>query len=155
MEVILFVGLQGSGKSTFYRTHFGSTHVLVSKDLFRNNRRPQRRQMQLIEDALKSNDSVVVDNTNVMVEDRAPIIALAKQYHANVIGYFFDGPIAECVERNRRRTGKARVPDAALYIALRRLRRPTLDEGFNELLRVTLSANGEYSVEEYREEEPR
>ena len=49
MEVVVFVGLQGSGKSTFYRTFYASTHVLVSKDRFRNNRKPQRRQMQLIE----------------------------------------------------------------------------------------------------------
>jgi predicted kinase len=49
MEVVLLVGLQGSGMSTFYRTHHAATHVLVSKDRLRNNRRPRRRQMQLIE----------------------------------------------------------------------------------------------------------
>jgi predicted kinase len=52
MEIVLLVGLQASGKSTFYRTHYAATHVLVSKDRFRNNRRPQRRQMHLIEEAL-------------------------------------------------------------------------------------------------------
>jgi predicted kinase len=78
MELVLLVGLQGSGKSTFCRTHYAATHVLVSKDRFRNNRRPQRRQMQLIEQALKEGSSVVVDNTNVTVEHRAPIIQLAR-----------------------------------------------------------------------------
>jgi hypothetical protein len=37
MEIILLAGLQGSGKSTYYRTHYAATHVLVSKDSFRNN----------------------------------------------------------------------------------------------------------------------
>jgi predicted kinase len=78
MEIVLLVGLQGSGKSTFYRTHYTATHVLVSKDRLRNNRRPQRRQMQLIEQALKEGSSVVVDNTNVTVELRALIIQLAR-----------------------------------------------------------------------------
>jgi hypothetical protein len=48
------IRLQGSGKSTFYRTHYAATHVLVIKDRFRNNHRPQRRQTQRIEQALKA-----------------------------------------------------------------------------------------------------
>jgi len=47
-ELVILVGLQASGKSTFYRRHLSGTHVLVSKDLLRNNRRPARRQVQLI-----------------------------------------------------------------------------------------------------------
>jgi hypothetical protein len=49
---------------------------------FRNNRRPQRRQMQLIEQALKQGWSVVVDNSNPTVEDRAPNVELARRYGA-------------------------------------------------------------------------
>src|SRR5690242_13264596 len=106
METVLLVGLQGSGKSTFYRTHYAATHVLVSKDRLRNNRRPQRRQMQLIEEALKEGRSVVVDNTNPTVEDRAPIIALARGYGARVIGFSFDSCLGDCLERNARRSGR-------------------------------------------------
>src|SRR3954468_21780202 len=93
MEVVLFVGLQGSGKSTFYRTHFAETHVHVSKDLFRNNRRPGRRQAHLIEAALREGRSVVVDNTNPTAEDRAPVIATAKAFRATVTGYVFESTL--------------------------------------------------------------
>jgi len=43
MEIVILVGLQGSGKSSFRRSRFDATHVVVSKDNFRSNRRPARR----------------------------------------------------------------------------------------------------------------
>jgi predicted kinase len=52
MELVIFTGLQGSGKSTFYQLGFAATHVLVSKDRFRHNRNKNRRQAQLITEAL-------------------------------------------------------------------------------------------------------
>ncbi len=52
-EVVVLVGLQGSGKSTFYRQRFAATHALVSRDLFRNNPRPSRRQRELLDGALR------------------------------------------------------------------------------------------------------
>jgi predicted kinase len=32
MELVVFIGLPASGKSSFYRQRFSSTHALVSKD---------------------------------------------------------------------------------------------------------------------------
>jgi len=43
MELIIFMGLQASGKSTFYRSRFAATHAYVSKDMLRNNKQPGRR----------------------------------------------------------------------------------------------------------------
>ncbi|WP_406700886.1 AAA family ATPase [Singulisphaera sp. Ch08] len=155
MEVVVFIGLQGSGKSTFYRSNFAPAHVLVSKDLFRNNRRPQRRQAHLIEEALCEGRSVVVDNTNPTVEDRAAIISIARTYGAKVIGFYFDSSVKDCVERNGMRTGKEKVPDAAIFITEKRLRPPTLDEGFDRLWRVRLTHDCEVVVREYFEEDAR
>ena len=47
-ELVIFVGLQASGKSTFFREGFAATHEHVSKDLFRNNRNRNRRQEELV-----------------------------------------------------------------------------------------------------------
>ena len=47
-ELILFIGLQASGKSTFYAQRFSATHRHISKDLLRNNKNRERRQRQLI-----------------------------------------------------------------------------------------------------------
>src|SRR5678815_1398932 len=48
MQVVILVGLPGSGKSTFYAERFAATHVHVSRDNFPNNRNPGRRQATLL-----------------------------------------------------------------------------------------------------------
>src|ERR1700722_8909084 len=95
-ELVLFVGLQGAGKSSFYRARFAGTHDLVSKDRFPINRNPARRQRQLIEATLAAGRSVVVDNTNPTVEERADLIALARPFGATVVGYYFESRVADC-----------------------------------------------------------
>src|SRR3954470_3971322 len=89
MQCVILIGLPASGKSTFFRERFAGTHDHVSKDLLRNNRRPQRRQDLLIAESLGSGRSVVVDNTNPGVAGRAPLIASARAHGADVVGYFF------------------------------------------------------------------
>jgi predicted kinase len=132
-EVVVLIGLQGAGKSTFRGQRFAETHQIVSKDLIRNNRRPERRQKHLITAALASGFSVVVDNTNPSVEERASIIATARTASAHVIGYFFESPLPECAARNQLRPERTRVPDVGLFAAAKRLVRPSHTEGFDEL----------------------
>jgi predicted kinase len=136
MELLLLIGLQGSGKSTFYRTRFASSHAYVSKDLLRNNRRPARRQLQQVEDALRQGQLVVVDNTNASRAERSELIELGKRLGARVIGYYFETDVTRSRERNARREGRQRVPDVAIFATLKRLERPGYSEGFDELFFV-------------------
>ena len=136
MEVIILIGLQASGKSTFYRTYFAGTHEHISKDLLRNNKQPARRQRQLIEEALQNGQSLVVDNTNPTQEERAELVRLGHSYGATVIGYYFEAQVKQSLERNKTREGKARVPDIAIFTTLKKLARPSYDEGFDELFYV-------------------
>jgi len=105
----------------------------VSKDLMRNHRRPQRRQEELIADSLAAGRSLVVDNVNAAVEDRAPIIAAARRHGARVVGYVFECTPSECVARNSAREGKARIPRVGIFAQAKRFVRPTPEEGFDEL----------------------
>jgi predicted kinase len=154
LELIVFVGLQGSGKSSFYRARFADSHDLVSKDRFPNNRNPARRQRQLIEEALAVGRSVVVDNTNSTVEERAELIGLARTFGATVVGYYFESRLTDCLERNRQREGKERVPDVALYATRKRLCRPSLAEGFDRLSYVRLLGEGQFEVLGWNNEVP-
>lgn len=142
MELVVFAGLQASGKSAFFRERFAGTHEHVSKDLFPHNRNKNRRQEQLIRTALAAGRSVVVDNTNPTPEDRRPLVELGREHGAKVAGYFFDASVRECLRRNAGREGKARVPDVAIYATAKRLVPPASDEGFDELYRVHLAASG-------------
>src|SRR5215216_3428197 len=139
MECVILIGLPASGKSTFFRERFAGTHDHVSKDLFRHNRAPQRRQEQLIADSLASGRSVVVDNTNPSVAVRAPLIALARKHGAAVSGYFFVTEAADALRRNRARQGRERVPDVAIFTVRKRLEPPAMSEGFDRLFTVRVN----------------
>lgn len=133
-QLVVFVGLQGSGKTTYYHEHFAGTHVHVSKDLMGSTREKENRQREQIASALKEGRSVVVDNTNPTLYDRAPLIALARAHGARVIAYYFEAPVRMAVARNQQREGKARVPNVAIFATQKRLVPPSIDEGFDEVI---------------------
>lgn len=148
MELVVFVGLQGSGKTTFYRSHFAATHAHVSKDNFRHHRRPALRQRRLIEEALSGGRSVVVDNTNVTAADRAELVALGRVFNAEVACYYFPPDVEGSLARNAARSGTARVPDHAVHVTARRLQPPAPVEGFDLMYAVRLAAGSGFDVRE-------
>jgi len=120
------IGVPGAGKTSLYRQRFEATHARVED---------KRR----IDAVLATGSSVVVDNTNPRRADRAAIIALARSRGARVIGYFFDVTTRAAVARNAVRSGKDKVPNVAIFTVAKRLETPALDEGFDELYRVTIA----------------
>ena len=138
LELIVFVGMQAAGKSTYYRAHLAATHVHVSKDLMPNARNRDAKQSEMITQALTAGRSVVVDNTNPTPLVRAPLIALGKALGARVVAYYFATPVKEAAARNRLREGKARVPDVALFVTAKKLVPPSIAEGFDEVRVIAL-----------------
>ena len=132
-ELIIFVGLQASGKSTYYHTHFAATHVHVSKDLMKNARNRDATQAKMIDEALAKGRSVVVDNTNPTPAVRAPLIDMGRRHGARVVAYYFETTVKDAVVRNRQREGKARVPDVALFVTAKKMVPPGFAEGFDEV----------------------
>ena len=149
MELIVFIGLQGSGKSTFYHTYFAATHDHISKDLLGNNKNPNRRQLQLIESALQAKHSVVVDNTNPTFEVRKLLIELGHLYGATITGYYFEPNLKQSLERNKQRSGKAKVPDVAIYATNKKLEPPAYAEGFDKIYIVRTAANALFEINEW------
>jgi predicted kinase len=149
MDLVILIGLQGAGKSSFCRAHLAASHTVVSKDRLRNNRRPTQRQRQLIEEALQAGQSVAVDNTNPTVQDRAELIDLGRRFGATVGGYYFESRLEDCLARNRSRSGKDRVPDVALFSAAKKLQLPAYSEGFDHLHYVRLAGDGKFEVLEW------
>ncbi len=139
-ELVILIGLPGSGKTSFYRSRFASTHVHVSKDLLRNRRDRQARQLVLIDEALAAGRSVVVDNVNATAADRSALIEAGRRRGAVIVGYALGTDVTESARRNRGRVGRGRVPEVAIRAAAKRFERPTPGEGFDRLERVQADA---------------
>jgi predicted kinase len=133
LEIVLMMGLQASGKTTVVKARYASTHTVVSKDLLRRGRDVEARQRRLIEDSLAQGTSVVVDNTHASASSRATVMQMGRAAGARVVGIYMASSIEKCRERNSTRRGAACVPEVALRSTLKRLERPTLAEGFDEL----------------------
>ena len=140
MELIILIGLQASGKSTFYRTRFAETCVHISKDLLQSskNKNKNQKQAELLDRAFLEQRSVIIDNTNVTVQDRHLLIDIGSRYDATIIGYYFEPDVSGSRTRNRQREGKARVPEQAIFITEHKLELPSYAEGFDILYSVCI-----------------
>jgi predicted kinase len=143
MEAVIFTGIQGTGKSTFYRERFFRTHVRLNMDMLRT----RHRERLLLQACLKAKQPFVVDNTNPTIKSREPYIAAAKAARFRVVGYFFDAPIDEAIARNEARPKDERIPKVGLYATHARLQPPKPEEGFEELFRVRLIVPRGFVVE--------
>ena len=144
-ELVVFVGLQASGKSSFFQKRFAGTHARVSKDLMpRSARDKQARQMAELERTLTTSGSAVVDNTNPRAAVRAALIEAARRHGARSIAYYFQPQVGESVRRNEARTPK--VPKVAIFTTAKKLQPPAFEEGFDEIHDVRLADDGGFEV---------
>ncbi|WP_285693748.1 ATP-binding protein [Actinomadura sp. NBRC 104412] len=147
VELAILIGLQGSGKTTFYRRHLACTHAHVSKDLFgRSARRKQQRQLRQIAEHLRAGRSVAVDNTNPSPVEWTPLIVLGREHGARITGYWFPPDLQASMRRNAARPGRDRVPDVGVLATLERLREPRYSDGFDELRVVRADGAGGFTV---------
>lgn len=149
MEAIIFVGLQASGKSTFYKERFFDTHVRINLDMLRT----RHKERLLLHTCLELKQRFVVDNTNPTPAHRAGYIAQAKAARFAVVGYYFDTTVSECIARNNMRVGAARIPAVGIYATAKKLQAPSFSEGFDALYYVRIEGEGRFVVEERVERE--
>lgn len=146
MELIIFIGIPASGKSTFYMQNFFHTHVRVNLDMLKT----RNRESKLLDYCFETKQRAVIDNTNVKWEDREQYILQAKNDHFKVIGYFFKADVNKCIERNSARTGKQKIGLVGIYSKAKQLELPSYREGFDEIFFVRLIEN-EFRVSKYHE----
>jgi predicted kinase len=142
MEAVIFIGIQGSGKSTFYRERFFDTHVRINLDMLRTRQREQ----VLFNACISAQQSFVIDNTNPARNDRARYITAARTAGFRIVAYLFKSTVREAIQRNNQRKLKAKVPPVAIAGTFKKLEPPSRDEGFDEIFTVEIAADGKFLV---------
>jgi protein phosphatase len=144
-SLVVLIGASGSGKSSFAASHFKASEVL-SSDFCRGLVSDDENDQTATKDAfavlqfiagrrLANARLTVVDATNVQVEARKPLIALAREHDLFPVAIVLDLAEAICQERNRARPDRdfgphvVRRQRSQLHRSVKRLQR----EGFRRV----------------------
>jgi predicted kinase len=144
LQCVIFIGIQASGKSTFFKENFFATHMRINLDMLKT----RNRENIYLDASIKAVQPFVIDNTNPTVESRKKYISLARANRFEVIGYYFEPNYEQSIRRNETRSGKAKIPDIGIKSVLAQLEPPTYEEGFDKLYRV-YAEDGEFVVNEF------
>ena len=145
LSLVVLIGPSGCGKSSFARKHFKPTEVL-SSDFCRGLVSDDENDQAATGDAfevlhfiarkrLAAAKLTVVDATNVQIEARKPLIAIAREYHLLPVAIVLNLPEKLCHERNQGRPDRAFGPHVVRNQSrdLRRSLRGLEREGFRHV----------------------
>ncbi|WP_375485014.1 polynucleotide kinase-phosphatase [uncultured Jatrophihabitans sp.] len=139
LSLVVLIGVSGSGKSTFGRTHFKPTEV-ISSDFCRgivaddeNDQAATPQAFELLDHIvglrLAAGRLTVVDATNVQPDARKKLVARAREHDVLPVAIVLDMPERLCVERNAGR------PDREFGAHVVRRQRDQLRRGLRGLQR--------------------
>ncbi|TMQ33089.1 MAG: ATP-binding protein [Planctomycetota bacterium] len=148
MDAVIFVGLQGAGKSTFYRERFFATHLRINLDMLKTRHRENR----FLQACIETRQPFVVDNTNATCVERQVYIEAARRAGFRVIGYYFQSRVEDCKRRNEQRPAEERIPVRGILGTSARMELPSRQEGFDELFYVRIDEVNRFVVEEWQDE---
>lgn len=142
-QLIVMVGLPGSGKSTKawewskannftyisrdnVREMLGMKHSTQAEDVIKRMIRC------LIEASFLRNETAIVDATNLTEKSRRSLVELAKKYKVEPVAVVMNTSYETCFVRNSQRD-YGRIPTNALRILAGKAVMPTKQEGFSKI----------------------
>ncbi|GAA5877857.1 hypothetical protein JCM16303_000262 [Sporobolomyces ruberrimus] len=154
LEVVIFVGSPGAGKTSFYKKHFyPEGYVHINQDTLRN----RDACVKLLRDTLSSPSpkSCVIDNTSPAAETRNVYLSILRTEfpHVKARCFVFTASKQLCMHNSIYRAsyepidqanGKERaiLPDIAFNSFASKFQEPSLKEGFDEIKHISFRFEG-------------
>lgn len=150
-RLLMLCGTPGSGKSTWAREYVknqarqGRHVVIVSRDAIRfalvdegegyfsKEADVFKNYISNIQNYLNDDDVdiVIADATHINEKSRAKVLKKLNLKDVLVEAVVFHTPVTRCIQQNKTRIGRERVPDVAIYNMQKNFTIPTNEEGFN------------------------
>ena len=146
-EAIIFIGIQGSGKSWYYNHFLAHEYVHINLDTLHT----RNKERLLLTECITEGKNIAIDNTNPTKADRQRYIPMLREAGYRIIGYFFESRVKDCIRRNEKRTGKACVPNMVIAATSNKLEMPSLAEGFDALYFIARQNETKMIKKEWRE----
>ena len=141
-QLVLLLGIPGSGKSTLAQRLSEKGHKVLNADSIRQelwgdaaDQRDQNKVFEIffqrMDEFMKADENIVIDNINTNPRHREEIISRArKNNYSDIQLWVLDVPLETCLERNRSR--ERQVPEdivAKMHATLNGPGRPKKHEG--------------------------
>ena len=152
-EVILMVGVQGSGKSTVARHWLSKAepgYVVLSND----NLGGRDKTLAALRGNLKAGNSCVIDNTHVDVEARRKFLDVANEFKVSSRAFVMTTSFEHSKHNNIFRqiidTTKehAKIGEPLMHQYKNKYQEPSLAEGFSEIVKINFVP--QFSCEQHR-----
>ncbi len=138
-EVVLMVGVQGSGKSHFAETHLGKAgYSVISNDKTGG----RDKSLSTMKKALTIGKSVVVDNTHVNPEARQKFIEMAGRFAVSCRAFVMNTTPGQArhnlVFRELTDKEHSHIGEPLIRQYFNKYKEPTVAEGFSDIVKVNV-----------------
>lgn len=146
-DIVLFCGMPGAGKSTFYWTHLKPLgYERINQDTLKR----LEKCFQVAKEHLTAGKSVAIDNTNGGPERRKEWIDLAREFDVPIRCMWFKTPMALCEHNDAVRAlngpmnpeQRTMLPKLAFTGYNARFKEPKVKEGFEDVVEVEFKFRG-------------